>query len=133
MGGWGQPGAFTKAYSGHEANAVGLRNAALAAEAATASQSADGAEAIANIPGAQAVPLKPSMRGDKRVAVRFNLTARKASDEVVHQDYTSKFEASDNLRWTLSGDPVASNETPLGKVVAAPATGGGSGTQSAQR
>ncbi len=133
MGGWGQPGAFTKAYSGHEANAVGLRNAALAAEAATASQSADGAEAIANIPGAQAVPLKPSMRGDKRVAVRFNLTARKASDEVVHQDYTSKFEASDNLRWTLSGDPVASNETPLGKAVAAPATGGGSGTPSAQR
>ena len=133
MGGWGQPAAFTKDYSGHEANAVGLRNAALAAEAATASQSADAAVAIANIPGAQAVPLKPSMRGDKRVAVRFNLAARKASDEALHQDYASKFEASDNLRWTLSGEPVASNETPLGKADPAAATGGGSATQSAQR
>jgi len=35
-GGWGRPAAFTKNYSGHEPNALALRNAALAAEAATA-------------------------------------------------------------------------------------------------
>ena len=31
--------------------------------------------------------LTPSMRGDKRVALRFNQTARKAADEAVHKDY----------------------------------------------
>ena len=50
------------------------------------------------------------MRGDKRVAVRFNLVARKASDTAAHEDYVKKFEASDNLRWSLSGEPTASNE-----------------------
>ena len=46
------------------------------------------------------------MRGDKRVAVRFNLVARKASDEATHEDYVEKFEASDNLKWSLSGETV---------------------------
>ena len=61
------------------------------------------AEAIAEIPGAEALKLAPSMRGDKRVAVRFNLAARKATDEVEHKPYVEKVQASDNLRWTLSG------------------------------
>ena len=56
------------------------------------------AEAIEDIPGAEAIKLAPSMRGDKRVAVRFNLAARKASDEATHEDYAKKFEASDNLK-----------------------------------
>jgi hypothetical protein len=62
------------------------------------------------------------LRGDKRVAVRFNLTAREASKDVVAEDYTKKFEASDNLKYALSSDTVASNEQPLGKS-AAPAAG----------
>ena len=113
-GGWGQPAAFRKAYAGHEPSASTLRSAALAAEAATAAETpATVAEAIEDIPGAE--PLTPSMRGDKRVAVRFNLTARKAADEVVHQEYVQKFEASDNLKYALSGETAASAQKPLGQ------------------
>jgi spore germination cell wall hydrolase CwlJ-like protein len=125
-GGWGQPAIFDKAYAAREPNAVGLRNAALAAEAATAGQSQSVAEAIDKLPGAQEIKLAPSMRGDKRVAVRFNLTARKASDEVAHEDYVKTFEASDNLKWSLSGATTSADEKPLGKTGAASpvATGG---------
>ena len=116
-GGWGQPAAFAKAYTGHEPNADALRTAALAAEAATADQAQAGtvAEAVKEIPGAEAMPLTPSMRGDKRVAVRFNLAAREASDKVEHKQYVETFKASDNLRWTLSSGATASTEQPLGK------------------
>ena len=61
------------------------------------------------------------MRGDKRVAVRFNLVARKASKDVAADDYTKKFEASDNLKYALSSETVGANEQPLGKPSAAPA------------
>jgi len=122
-GEWGQPAIFSKDYAGREPNALGLRNAALAAEAATAGQSQSIAEAIDQIPGAEQIKLAPSMRGDKRIAVRFNLTARKASDEAVHEDYTTKFEASDNLKYALSSETTAADEKPLGKAAetAAPA------------
>jgi Cell Wall Hydrolase len=132
-GGWGQPAAFTKTYGGHEPQAIALRNAALAVEHTTATQAGTVAEAVAKIPGAEAIKLTPSMRGDKRVAVRFNLVARKASDTATHEDYVKKFESSDNLRWSLSGEPTASNEQPLGKVEPPPVTGGGSVTLAAQR
>jgi len=124
-GGWGQPAAFVKAYAGREPNADALRSAALAAEAATANQaqSSTVAEAVAEIPGAEAIPLKPSMRGDKRVAVRFNLTAREASDKIEHKKYVETVSASDNLRWVLSGDATAaSKEKPLGAPDPAPET-----------
>jgi Cell Wall Hydrolase len=129
-GGWGQPAAFAKAYSGHEADAHSLRSAALAAEATFAAQVQPGgvAEAIKDIPGAEPLKLAPSMRGDKRVAIRFNLAARKAADDAVHEDYTKKFEASDNLKYALSGDTVAENQAPLGKP-AAGAAAGGAGSQ----
>ena len=132
-GSWGQPAAFTKSYAGHEPQALALRNAALAVEHMTPVQSGTVAEAVAKIPGAEAIKLAPSMRGDKRVAVRFNLVARKASDAATHEDYVKKFEASDNLRWSLSGEPAANNEQPLGKVNPPPITGGGSATLAAQR
>ena len=135
-GGWGQPAAFAKAYAGREPNVDALRSAALAAEAATANQAQAGtvAEAVAEIPGAEAIPLKPSMRGDKRVAVRFNLAAREAADKVEHQKYVEKVSASDNLRWVLSGQTAttASNEKAFG-APAEPATGGGTAVASAQR
>src|SRR4051794_40807055 len=90
-GGWGQPAAFVKSYAGREPDARALRSAALSAEHITASQSGV-AEAIKDIPGAEAIKLAPSMRGDKRVAVRFTLAARKASDGATHQEYVQKFE-----------------------------------------
>ena len=116
-GGWGRPAAFAKAYSGREPNALALRDAALAAEAATAGQAAsdEAIEVVGAIPGAE---IKPSAPG--RVAVRFNLeAARKASDGVVHKDYAEAFGASDNLRWSLSNEVVAADEKPLGKAVSA--------------
>ena len=114
-GSWGQPAVFTQAYTGHEPSAATLRAAALAAVHVVSPQQGSLAAAIAKIPGAEPLKLTPSMRGDKRVAVRFNLVARKAADDAEHEDYTKKFDASDNLKWSLSGDAVASNEQPLGR------------------
>jgi spore germination cell wall hydrolase CwlJ-like protein len=118
-GEWGQPAIFTKAYAANEPNALGLRNAALAAEAATGGEGRSVAEAIDKIPGAEEIKLAPSMRGDKRVAVRFNLVARNASGAAAHEDYVKKFEASDNLKWSLSSDTAAASEKPLGKTAEA--------------
>ena len=127
-GGWGLPTAFSKSYSGREPNVTALRNAALAAEVATAGQAgSEVAQAIADIPGAEALPLTPSMRGDKRVAIRFNLAARKASEAAPHDEYVEKFKASDNLRWSLSDEAVAANEKPLGQRSKAPAGEGAAG------
>ena len=57
--------------------------------------------------------------------MRFNLdAARKASAEAPHEDYVKKFEASDNLKWTLSNQVVAADEKPLGKAPAPAATPG---------
>jgi spore germination cell wall hydrolase CwlJ-like protein len=124
-GGWGQAAAFAKSYAGREPNARALRTAALAVPHITPSyEQGEVAEAVQEIPGAEPLKLAPSLRGDKRVGVRFNLEARKASEEAVHEDYTKKFEASDNLKWSLSSATVASNEKPLGKTEApAAATG----------
>jgi len=129
-GGWGQPASFSQGYASREPNALGLRNVALAAEAATGGQNQTVAEAIDKLPGAEEIKLAPSMRGDQRVAVRFNLTARKASDEVAHEDYVKKFEASDNLKWTLSSETTSADEKPLGKTSqATPAPAGNAATQ----
>ena len=123
-GGWGQPAVFAKSNSGNEPNAAALRTAALAVPHVAPSYGrSDLAEAINEIPGAQAIKLAPSLRGDKRVAVRFNLAARKASDDAAHQDYSKKFEVSDNLKWSLSSDTVGDNQKPLGKSTSAPAGG----------
>jgi len=123
-GRWGQAGIFADSNSGHEPNAAALRSAALAVvhvlpEASTVEGQ------IAAIPGAEEIKLTPSMRGDKRVAVRFNQIARQAAAEAPHQDYAKSFDASDNLRWSLSTEPSAPSETPLGKAAPAakPATG----------
>jgi len=118
-GAWGQPAVFTQAYTGHEPNAAALRSAALATVHIVAPQAGSLAAAIAKIPGAEPLRLTPSMRGDKRVAVRFNLVARKAADQAAHEDYSKKFEVSDNLKWSLSSESVADNEKPLGRAAAA--------------
>ena len=82
------------------------------------------------------VKLSPSMRGDKRVAIRFNLVARKASDEVTTEDYTKKFGASDNLKYALSSQTVSTDQQPLGKPAPPPsasaAASGGPALASAQ-
>ena len=133
-GGWGRPAAFADSYAGHEPNAATLRKAALAAPHVTSAQSSLAAE-IENIPGAEPLKLTPSMRGDKRVAVRFNLVARKASEEAPHEEYAQKFEVSDNLKYALSSEAVAENQQPLGtsSVPSTSGQGGGSALASATR
>ena len=127
-GSWGQHAAFSDAYAGREPNAAALRTAALAAPHVTPSTQDELAQAIKEIPGAEEIHLAPSMRGDKRVAVRFNLAAREASKDVAPVDYEKKFEVSDNLKYALSAEAVAENQQPLGKPKAPAATSGGSGT-----
>jgi spore germination cell wall hydrolase CwlJ-like protein len=124
-GSWGNPAAFTDAYAGREPNAAALKTAALATpHVAPVTESGQLAEAIRDIPGAQAIKLTPSMRRDKRVAVRFNLVAREASKDVAPVDYDQKFEVSDNLKYALSSQPVAENQQPLGKSSARVSGGG---------
>jgi spore germination cell wall hydrolase CwlJ-like protein len=119
-GQWGQPQVFARIYAGHEPSAEALRSAALAAVHVIANQPGSLAAVIRDIPGAEPLKLAPSLRGDKRVAVRFNVVARKASEEAPHQAYTNKFEVSDNLKWSLSSDTVAENQQPLGRTTPAP-------------
>jgi spore germination cell wall hydrolase CwlJ-like protein len=114
-GSWGQPTVFTRAYAGREPNAAALRTAAMAVVHVTQSLPGSVAEAVKEIPGAEPLKLAPSLRGDKRVAIRFNLVARKAAAEAPHEDYAKRFEASDNLKWSLSSDTVADNQQPLGR------------------
>jgi len=122
-GGWGKPTAFAKRHPGQEPNVAALRAAALAAEAATANQAqpSEVAEAVAEIPGAEQIKLEPSMRGDKRVALRFNLAAREATEKVEHTQYVEKVKASANLKWALSDESAAGAQAPLGKAAGAPA------------
>lgn len=120
-GGWGRPPAFAQAYASHEPSVDALRSAAIIAERrdiATRGQESEVAQAVSEIPGAEAIKLAPSMRGDKRVAVRFNMTARKASEEAKHTDYVEQVKASDNLRWSLNGGMAAAEEKPLGAATA---------------
>jgi hypothetical protein len=130
-GSWGQASAFDSSYSGREPNAAALRTAALSVPHITPVYGQQGqlAKAIEEIPGAQAIKLEPSLRGDKRVAVRFNLVAREASKDVAPVDYTKKFESSDNLKYALSADTVGENQVALGKR-SGPSSGGG-GSQAA--
>jgi spore germination cell wall hydrolase CwlJ-like protein len=114
-GGWGRPAAFAQAYTKHEPNAQALRSAALTAETAT---SAD--EAITGIPGAEELATAVDKDG-KRVTIRFNLAARKAVEEAPHVPYVEKVDASDNLRWSLGGPAVKSEEKPLGPPAPKPA------------
>lgn len=128
-GGWGRPAAFAQRYAGREVSAAALRTAALDVEAANPGlpTTAGTVAAIEALPGVDAIKLTPSMRGDKRVAIRFNQAGRKAADEAPNRDYAEDFKASDNLRWSLSEESAGAAQAPLGKIEPKPATGVGAG------
>ena len=115
-GGWGRQPAFVQAYARSEPNSAALRTAALSIDRTKVepAQAAEQAEAVAEIPGAQALPTVLTRRGERQVAIRFNLAAREAVEKAVA---APKAEAvkSDNLRWGLSPG-TASSEKPLGKA-----------------
>jgi len=128
-GGWGRQPAFVQAYARQEPNSAALRTAALSIDRSKVAPTlaAAQAEAVAEIPGAQALPTVLTKRGERQVAIRFNLAAREAVEKTVHKDYVEKVEASDNLRWSLSGGGMASAvDKPLGKAApVAPQAAGG--------
>jgi hypothetical protein len=70
------------------------------------------------------------MRGDERVSIRFNMAARKATEEAEHKPYIEKVRASDNLRWTLDGGMAAADQKPLGKAATQVASATGTATGS---
>lgn len=122
-GGWGRPAAFAKRYAANEPNVSALRTAALAAEAAYDAAAPTSAEELAAaIPGAEVT--KPE---GGRLGVRFTLAARQAVEDAPKTKYVEKFEASDNLRWSLDGGAPAADEKPLGKAAPAASTGGSGG------
>jgi spore germination cell wall hydrolase CwlJ-like protein len=133
-GSWGRPPAFARTYGGNEPSASALRMAALAVPHITPNYAQrDLTTALKDIPGAEPLKLTPSLRGNKRVAVRFNLVARNASDDVKHTDYTKQFEVSDNLKWSLGGDSVDQNQKPLGRSAASKTTSQSSTGETGQR
>lgn len=120
-GAWGRPAAFTQKYARQEPDSSKLRMAALAAFASHPAVAANSAEQqAAAIPGAEVEKAPPG-----RVAMRFNLAtlqaARKAAANAPHEDYVDKVDASQDLRWSLSGATPAA-EAPLGRQVAANAS-----------
>src|SRR4051794_30125364 len=126
-GTWGQPSIFSKTYSGHEPSAATLRAAALAVPHIVPIYGENQlAKLIKDIPGTEPLKLSPSLRGDKRVAVRFTQIARKAAEEAPHVEYSKNFEVSENLKWSLSSETVASDQRPLGKPAQAANAAGAS-------
>jgi spore germination cell wall hydrolase CwlJ-like protein len=124
-GGWGRPDAFVQRYARQEPSAAALKSAALTAFRTRPAPTQAEAQELAEIPGAE---MQKAPAG--RVAVRFKLAeARKAVQETPHVEYVEKVQASDNLRWTLSGGAPAADQKPLGKATApAPAQpAGGAG------
>ena len=90
-GGWGRPAAFSKTYSGREPNAARCAAPRLPPKPRPPDRPA--AKSLRRSPTSPAprrFQLTPSMRGDKRVAIRFNLAARKASDEAPHDEYVEQ-------------------------------------------
>ena len=127
-GGWGRRPAFAQAYARAEPNGAALRTAALSVDRSQVAPAAaeEEAQAIAEIPGAQALPTVLVKRGEKQVAIRFNLAAREAVEKAVQADRKADVAQSDNLRFALSGGSAAATERPLGKPLAPAATAGGS-------
>jgi spore germination cell wall hydrolase CwlJ-like protein len=113
-GGWGRPPAFTQAYARREPSPGALKDAALAAMSNRPEQPV--AEELAQIPGAQA---EKALAG--RVAIRFNLAeAREAVESAPHKPYVERSEASQNLRWSLSGAGTDTGQKPLGRSASEP-------------
>jgi spore germination cell wall hydrolase CwlJ-like protein len=109
-GGWGRPAAFTQRYAASEPDSQALRMAA-----AEADKQHEAEEAVIEIPGAELLVEGEPKTDSDRVAIRFNLAARKAVEEAPKVPYVEKVKASDNLRWTLSGSLVEAQEKPLGQ------------------
>lgn len=111
-GGWGRPAAFSQAYARREPDSRALRFAALQVE-----RTEEPEAVIAEVPGAEPLPITEKVEG--RIGVRFTLAAREAARKAVEEapkvEYVERVDASDNLRWALSGNLADEGQAPLGK------------------
>ena len=101
----GSAGGFQRRLCRPRAQRAALRNAALAAEAATAGQQGSVAEAIDRTFRARrrsSSPRRCVATSGSRCGSTWS--RRKAADEATHEDYAEKFEASDNLKYALSSE-----------------------------
>src|SRR5690606_22397127 len=94
-GDWGLPGAFSRSWTGQEANPGALRQAAMSVVRQPAELPAP-VLAAAKIDGVQVI-----QNDGKRVRVLFSPEARAAVEKVKVTPYVERVAASDNLRWTL--------------------------------
>ena len=118
-GGWGLPAAFTKSWSGREADPKALRIAAMSVPHEVVVAPAAPVVAASKVEGLQVI-----QNDGKRVRVLFSPEARKAADEVQHVDYVERVAASDNLRFALNGGGAAEgSEPPFGSKPVAGAPG----------
>ena len=124
-GSWGRQPAFLQSYAKAEPNSAALRTAALSVDRTKVDPvvAQEEAQAIAEIPGAQALPTVLMKRGEKQVAIRFNLAAREAVEKAVQAERKPDVALSDNLRFALSGGSASAEEKPLGKASAPAASG----------
>jgi spore germination cell wall hydrolase CwlJ-like protein len=126
-GGWGRPAAFSQRYAAREANARGLRIAALAVPHVLPKALATASPELAKLDAQKGVEVVKDKGG--RVTMRF-AQAREAVEKatVERKTYVQQVQASDNLKWTLgdNGTAVDAEQAPLGK-----ANGGSAATASA--
>ena len=117
-GGWGRPAAFAQSWSGREADPRALRMAALSVPHETVALAAAPAVELDKIDGVQVEVAKDG----KRTRVLFTPEAREAAEKVTVTPYVERVAASDNLRFTLSGNGAGEAERPFGpKPEAGPA------------
>ena len=111
-GGWGRPAAFAQSYSGREADAKALRQAALSVPRQPIALVGPAAPAITQVAGVKVIE-----QDSKRVRVLFTPEAREAVEKVQHVDYVERVAASDNLRGMLGGASAAPDEKPFGRSI----------------
>lgn len=111
-GSWGTPNAFTQRWSGHEADPVALRLAALSAPHVAPMVQTPATTTLAALE-AKGVEVK-DIGG--RVQLRFAPQARDAVEKAVArpQAYVDSADASDNLRYALDGAEPAAMQPALG-------------------
>ncbi len=118
-GGWGRSAAFSQSYAAREADARGLRQAALSVEhvlpkAMVPPTEVAAVEALDEIDGVKVTD------AGKRVSIHFNLKAREAVEQIKLTPYVERVDASDNLRHALDGaGPTGAEAKPFGPPASA--------------
>ncbi len=112
-GNWGRPAAFTQRYSGREADARALRQAALSVPHVLPPAMIIATAEVVKLDEVKGVEVKHD--GGGRIIAKFEPKARAAVEAVKVVPYVERVEASDNLRRALDG-AGAEGAKPLGRA-----------------